>query len=56
MADPADTHDYYLYTTPATLLEIGGTSGGGGTGPFAVFAYVGRLHPKAGIPYTHLAA
>src|SRR5438445_966487 len=55
-ADAADTHDYYLYTTPATLIEIGGTSGSGGTGPFAVFAYAGRLHPKGGIPYTHLAA
>lgn len=54
--DNSSTHDYLLYTTPASLLEIGGTSGSGGTGPYGVFAYTGYLFAKGGIPYTHLAA
>lgn len=51
----AQTHDRLLYTTPSTLLEIGGTSGSGGTGPFKVTWITGELWPSGGIPYTHLA-
>lgn len=52
----ATTHDYLLYTTPSTLLELGGTAGSGGTGPFRLTATTGELWPNAGIPYSHLAA
>jgi hypothetical protein len=53
-ADNSSTHDYLLYTTPASLIEVGGTSGSGGTGPYAIFAYTGYLFAKGGIPYSHL--
>jgi hypothetical protein len=53
-----DTHDVLLPTTPATLVEIAGTAGSGGTAPYQLTAYVGQLYPDnpANIPYTHLAA
>ncbi|MHB8573656.1 MAG: hypothetical protein ACYDAY_12000 [Candidatus Dormibacteria bacterium] len=54
-ASQADTHDLDLYTTPATLLEIGGTSQGGGTGPYRIQQITGELWPVGGVPYTHLA-
>lgn len=52
-----DTHDVLLPTTPATLIEIAGTAGSGGTAPFQLTAYVGQLYPDnpSNIPYTHLA-
>jgi hypothetical protein len=52
-----DTHDVLLPTTPATLIEIAGTAGSGGTAPFQITAYVGQLYPDnpTNIPYTHLA-
>jgi hypothetical protein len=52
-----DTHDMLLPTTPATLIEIAGTAGSGGTAPFQITAYVGQLYPDnpTNIPYTHLA-
>jgi hypothetical protein len=52
-----DTHDVFLPTTPATLIEVAGTAGTGGTAPYQVTAYVGQLYPDnpANIPYTHLA-
>jgi hypothetical protein len=53
LVQASDTHDRDLYTTPSTLLEVAGTSGGGGTGPFRIYAYTGELWPVGGIPYTH---
>lgn len=65
----ADTYDLMLPTSPATLLELGGTYGGGsGTGvgglngnqgtitnaPAQLFQITGELFPLGGIPYTHL--
>jgi hypothetical protein len=52
-----DTHDVLLPTTPATLVEIAGTFGSGGTAPFQLTAYVGQLYPDnpTNIPYTHLS-
>jgi hypothetical protein len=52
-----DTHDVLLPTTPATLIEIAGTFGTGGTAPYQITAYVGQLYPDnpTNIPYTHLA-
>jgi hypothetical protein len=56
MPDLSDTHDLMLYTTPATSLEIAGTTQSTGTGPFRVDAYTGELYPVGpSIPYTHLA-
>ena len=66
----ADTYDVILPTSPATLLEIGGTWGSGtGTGnggmngnqtsisnvPAQLFQLTQELYPFGGIPYTHLA-
>lgn len=52
----ADTYDELLPTTPATLLEIAGTFGSAGTGPYSITALTGELFPVGGIPYTHLAS
>lgn len=49
-----DTHDLLLYTTPATLLEVGGTFGSTGTSPDAIYCYTGQLYPNAAVPYAHL--
>ena len=63
----ADTYDLILPTSPATLLEVGGTWGSGtgtvlqgGQGaisnaPAQLFQLTGELYPLGGIPYTHLA-
>jgi hypothetical protein len=51
-----DTHDLLLYTTPATLLEVGGTFGATGTSPDAIYCYLGTLFPNQAIPYSHLGA
>lgn len=50
----ADTYDELLPTTPATLLEISGTFGSAGTGPYHIQVITGELYPVGGIPYTHL--
>lgn len=50
-----DTYDCLLPTTPATLLEVAGTFGSGGTAPYTIQAITGELFPVGGIPYTHLA-
>jgi hypothetical protein len=56
MPDLSDTHDLMLYTTPATSLEIAGTTQSTGTGPFRVDVYTGELYPVGpSVPYTHLA-
>lgn len=54
----ADTHDVTLPTTPATLLEVGGTFGTISNAPGSIFFVTGELFPTntAKIPYTHLAA
>lgn len=49
-----DTYDCLLPTTPATLLEIAGTWGTGGTAPYTMQIITGELFPVGGIPYTHL--
>lgn len=51
----ADTYDMVLPTTPATLLEVAGTFGTGGTGPYTITAITGEIYPLGGLPYTHLA-
>lgn len=63
----ADTYDLILPTSPATLLEVGGTWGSGtgtvlqgGQGaianaPAQLYQLTGELYPLGGIPYTHLA-
>lgn len=51
-----DTHDLYLYTTPATLLEVGGTFGATGTSPDSIYCYLGSLYPNSAVPYSHLGA
>jgi hypothetical protein len=63
----ADTYDVILPTSPATLLEIGGTWGSGtgtvfqgGQGalsnaPGQLYQLTQELYPFGGIPYTHLA-
>jgi hypothetical protein len=63
----ADTYDLVLPTSPATLLELGGTYGSGtglafqgGQGgitnvPAQLYQITGELFPLGGIPYTHLA-
>lgn len=63
----ADTYDVILPTSPATLLEVGGTWGGGtgtvlqgGQGaitnvPAQLYQLTQELYPFGGIPYTHLA-
>lgn len=50
-----DTHDLLLYTTPATLLEFGGTFQAKGTSPDAVYCYLGTLFPNQAVPYSHLS-
>jgi hypothetical protein len=56
MPDMSDTHDLLLYTTPATSLEIAGSTQSTGTGPFRVDVYTGELYPVGpSVPYTHLA-
>lgn len=54
----ADTHDLTLPTTPASLIELGGTFQVITTAPGVVTFYVGELFPtnNAKVPYTHLAA
>ena len=51
-----DTYDNILPTTPATLLEVAGTFGNAGTGPYTITAITGELYPVGGIPFTHLAS
>src|SRR5215472_15796579 len=51
----ADTYDLLLPTSPATLLEVGGTWGSGGTTPYNLYQITGELFAFGGIPYTHLA-
>lgn len=51
----ADTYDLLLPTTPATLLEIGGTWGSAANSPYTLYCVTGELFPVSGIPYTHLA-
>jgi hypothetical protein len=51
----ADTHDELLATTPATLLEVGGTWQTYSNTPGQVAVYTGELYPVSGIPYNHLA-
>lgn len=53
----ADTHDLLLPTTPATLLQVGGTFQAIGNSPATITFYVGKLFPRnaAKIPYTHLS-
>lgn len=67
LVSTADTYDVILPTSPATLLEIGGTWGSGtgtplqgGQGgisnaPAQLFQLTQELYPFGGIPYTHLA-
>lgn len=52
----ADTYDLLLPTTPATLLEVVGTFGSGGTPPYTITALTGELFPVGGIPFTHLGS
>lgn len=52
----ADTYDLLLPTTPATLLEIGGTFGTISNAPATITAITGELYPVGGVPYTHLGA
>lgn len=51
----ADTYDLILPTSPATLLEIGGTWGNITNVPAQLYQVTGELFPLGGIPYTHLA-
>jgi hypothetical protein len=51
-----DTGDYWLYTTPATLLEVGGTFGATGTSPDKIYFYAGQVWPQAVVPYGHLGS
>jgi hypothetical protein len=51
----ADTYDVILPTSPATLLEIGGTWGTITNAPAQLFQLTQELYPFGGIPYTHLA-
>lgn len=52
----ADTYDMLLPTTPATLLEVGGTFGAITNAPATITVVTGELFPVGGIPYTHLAS
>jgi hypothetical protein len=54
----ADTHDLTLPTTPASLIEVGGTFQVISSAPGVLTFYVGELFPtnNAKVPYTHLAA
>lgn len=51
----ADTYDVILPTSPATLLELGGTWGAIVNVPAQLFQLTQELYPFGGIPYTHLA-
>lgn len=51
----ADTYDLILPTSPATLLELGGTWGAISNAPAQLYQITGELFPFGGIPYTHLA-
>lgn len=53
----ADTHDLLLQTTPATLLEVGGTFQTITAAPGSLTFYTGELWPTnaARIPWSHLA-
>ena len=63
----ADTYDLILPTSPATLLEVGGTWGSGNSSalqggqgalsnaPGQLYQLTQELYPLGGIPYTHLA-
>lgn len=51
----ADTYDLLLPTTPATLLEVGGTFGTISNAPAQIICYIGEVFPVGGIPYSHLA-
>ena len=51
----ADTYDVLLPTSPATLLEVGGTWGTIANAPAQLFQITGELFAFGGIPYTHLA-
>lgn len=51
----ADTHDLELPTTPATLLEVGGTFQTITNAPAKIQVITGELFPVQGIPYTHLS-
>lgn len=53
--DNSDTHDVLLPTTPATLLEIGGTWGTIASGPGVLTCLTGELYPIDGLPYNHLS-
>lgn len=49
-----DTYDCLLPTTPATLLEVAGTWGSGGTPPYTMQIISGEVFAVGGLPYTHL--
>lgn len=51
----ADTYDMLLPSTPATLLEVGGTFATITNAPATITVITGELFPLGGIPYTHLA-
>lgn len=51
----ADTYDVLLPTSPATLLEVGGTWGTISNAPAQLYQITGELFAFGGIPYTHLA-
>ncbi len=51
----ADNYDLLVPTTPATMLEIGGTFGAIAAGPGTIQCITGEVFPLGGIPYTHLA-
>lgn len=51
----ADTYDLLLPTTPATLLEIGGTFQTISNAPAQIICYIGEVFPVGGIPYAHLS-
>lgn len=56
-ASMADTGDFWLHTTPGTLLEFGGSAWGTITNAPAVLTEVtGEVYPVDDIPYSHLAA
>ena len=58
MISQADTHDLDLPTTPATLLEVGGTWGAIVNAPAQLYFVTGELFPtnNARVPWSHLAS
>lgn len=52
----ADTGDFYLPTTPGTLLEIKGTWGTVSNSPGQLTVITSELYPNSGIPYGHLSS